>query len=163
MRSDSALADRLTSVVLFALGAAMAFGGYAMDRLEVRQIHPASIPGLVPMFLGAALMVCAALLFRSARAAPAEADADMPATASGSWVDLIAAGGMSLVYAIVLVGNLPFMAATALYIAAFTLYFDWRNEGRRGVGFIAFAVGFAVVVAAAVALMFRYGFLVRLP
>ena len=40
----------------------MLAGGYAMDRLEFRQIHPASIPGLLPMILGAALMVCAVLL-----------------------------------------------------------------------------------------------------
>ncbi|MBD3625750.1 MAG: hypothetical protein HUJ24_10345, partial [Rhodobacteraceae bacterium] len=46
MRFDSPAADRVTAAVLFALGAGMSYGGYVMDRLEIRQIHPASIPGL---------------------------------------------------------------------------------------------------------------------
>ena len=62
MRFDSPSADRLTAVAFFALGAAMAWGGFVMDRLEIRHIHPASIPGLVPMVLGGALMICAVLL-----------------------------------------------------------------------------------------------------
>jgi putative tricarboxylic transport membrane protein len=33
-----------------------------MDRLEIRQIHPASIPGLVPMMLAAALCCAYALV-----------------------------------------------------------------------------------------------------
>ena len=53
-----AKADLLTGVVLLALGLAMLYGGFAMDRLTIRQIHPASIPGLVPVGLGLALAVC---------------------------------------------------------------------------------------------------------
>ena len=59
MRLDSARADQVTALVFFVLGVAMAIGGYTMDRLEVRQIHPASIPGLVPMILGGLLALCA--------------------------------------------------------------------------------------------------------
>ena len=44
-----AMADRLTAGLLFLLGLALLVGGYTMDRLEIRQIHPASIPGLVPI------------------------------------------------------------------------------------------------------------------
>ena len=44
-----AMADRLTAIVLLVIGLALLVGGWTMDRLEVRQIHPASIPGLVPM------------------------------------------------------------------------------------------------------------------
>src|SRR6056297_2853194 len=62
MPFDSARADRITAFVFFVLGAAMTWGGYVMDRLEIRQIHPASIPGLVPMFLGVALMLCRSAL-----------------------------------------------------------------------------------------------------
>ncbi len=161
MRIPPATADRLASVTFFVIGAAMTYGGYAMDRLEIRQIHPASIPGLVPMMLGAALMICAALLYRSARRAPAEEG--VPEAAGGSMQDLLAAAGMSLVYALGLVGNIPFVAATAIYIAAFTLYFGRLRDERTGFGFIAFAVTYASVVAVLVAMLFRYGFLVRLP
>jgi hypothetical protein len=64
MTFDSATADRLTSLVLFSLGVAMLIGGYTMDRLEIRHIHPASIPGLVPMILGSGDdALCACLCF----------------------------------------------------------------------------------------------------
>ena len=67
MQLDSARADRVAAMVLFAIGMASLYGGWAMDRLEVRRIHPASIPGLVPMILGLLLAVCAGLLWLSAR------------------------------------------------------------------------------------------------
>ena len=56
MSLNSPVADRVTAAVLFLLGAGLSWGGFTMDRLEVRQIHPGSIPGLVPMILGVALM-----------------------------------------------------------------------------------------------------------
>ena len=162
MRFESARADRVTAVVFFALGAAMAWGGYTMDRLEIRQIHPASIPGLVPMILGGALMVCAALLFRGAgdEAAPAEEEAGP----EGSWSHLLTAAGWSVFYALGLVGRMPFAVATAIYLAGFVGWFLWRDvrperPARTALGVVAFAVLTAVSVSA----LFRYGFLVRLP
>ena len=67
MSLNSPVADRVTAAVLFLLGAGLSWGGFTMDRLEVRLIHPGSIPGLVPMILGVALMGCAILLFAGAR------------------------------------------------------------------------------------------------
>ena len=55
-------ADRITALVLVGLGVAMFWGGFVMDRLEVRQIHPASIPGLMPMGLGMLTVVCGVVL-----------------------------------------------------------------------------------------------------
>ena len=147
-------ADRITAVILFLVGAAMLYGGFTMDRLEVRQIHPASIPGLVPMILGAALMLCAGLLFRASR--PAQ-----PGTGeSGSTGNLLIAAALSVFYAVVLVGRVPFVVATAAYITAFILIFTagptrWRR--------VLFAAAFAGIFAAAIAALFRFGFLVRLP
>ena len=56
-----AKADRVTAIVFLALGLAMLVGGWQMDRLEIRQIHPASIPGLLPMILGGLLALCRGL------------------------------------------------------------------------------------------------------
>ena len=50
-----ARADLITAIVLLALGLAVFYFSWTMDRLEVRRISPATIPGLVPMILGAAL------------------------------------------------------------------------------------------------------------
>ena len=159
MRFDSPAADRITAAVFFALGAAMLYGGYVMDRLEIRQIHPASIPGLVPMMLGVALMVCAGALFRSASAGhEGEGGGE-------SWSSLGVAAAWSMVYALGLISRMPFAVATALYIAGFVLYFRWRERRTRafGIGTVLFAAGFGVVTSVAVSALFRYGFLVRLP
>ena len=171
----AARADKIMAFVLFALGLAMLIGGYTMDRLEIRDIHPASIPGLLPMILGATMMVCAVLLFVSARngGAPADTSQARPvASAVGrsasEWHSLralVAAAGYCIVYALVLVGNMPFVVATAIFIAAFTIHFtfDPEKSWRDRAIVAAIAVGFAIVCAAAVSALFRYAFLVRLP
>lgn len=160
MPFDSARADRITAFVFFVLGAAMTWGGYVMDRLEIRQIHPASIPGLVPMFLGVALMLCAVLLYRGARTAHAE---DTGA-AEGSWTDFSVAAGWSVFYALVLVGNMPFPVATGIYLVGFTGWFLWHEQHpAQKWKFALVVVVFSVTTAVAVSTLFRYGFLVRLP
>ena len=177
MTLDSATADRLTSFVLFSLGVAMLIGGYTMDRLEIRHIHPASIPGLVPMILGAAMMLCAMLLFLSSRRNAAEQTPDGSSAAQTSTEpessahegpsvrNLVIAGFYSVVYALGLVGNMPFAVATAVYIAVFYLHFTWRTGRtvRQRAGHIAFALAFAVCGAFAISSLFEHGFLVRLP
>lgn len=166
MRFDTALADRLTALVLFALGTGMLIGGFTMDRLEIRHIHPASIPGLVPMSLGGALTLCAVLLFLSAAQKSAEIS---PSTtgelSSASWRNFMIAAVISVFYALVLVGRVPFFWATALYITAFLLIFSWPQEVDKAkrIRVIVFAIGFAGVISAAISILFRYGFLVRLP
>ena len=166
---DSATADRWTSIALFALGVAMLIGGYTMDRLEIRQIHPASIPGLVPMILGAAMMLCAGLLFLSARAAHSAVEADRgehprhSSTESGP--NLFFAASYSVVYALALVGSMPFALATAIYIAVFYIHFTWDKTAPiyQRLMRVGYGIGFAVIGAYAIASLFQYGFLVRLP
>lgn len=167
MRFDSAIADRVTAVVFFALGAAMTYGGFIMDRLEVRQIHPASIPGLVPMMLGVALMICAGLLAWGARSkdSPATDDDADTRPAQGSWSNFAVVAVWSAVYALGLVGGLPFVVATAIYICVFSAWFTWQ-DGRGIAGNIRTVVLiglFGCVMAAAISALFRFGFLVRLP
>jgi hypothetical protein len=156
---NSPTADRITAGVLLALGAGFVWGGFTMDRLEMRQIHPASIPGLVPMILGAALMVCAVLLFLGARGASRG-----PAETGGSWRDLGTAAAWSVFYAVALVGKLPFLLATGIYVAGFVWWFRRDADGKGGpVGRAATALAFGAAVSVAVSALFRYGFLVRLP
>lgn len=159
MRFDSAATDRITAAVFLCLGAAMTWGGFVMDRLEIRQIHPASIPGLVPMILGVALMVCAVLLALGAD--KAERDEHDPA---GSWKSFAFAAIWSCFFAMALVGQIPFVVATALYVAGFAGWYVLpETTGQKRAKSAVFIVGFAVVVAVSVSVLFRYGFLVRLP
>ncbi|PZX17068.1 putative tricarboxylic transport membrane protein [Palleronia aestuarii] len=156
------LADRLTAIVLGALGLSMAVGGYTMDRLEIRQIHPASIPGLVPMILGALLALCAGLLWREAARAREE---DAQTFHDGSWLRLAVTAGLCLVYALVLVGWLPFFWSTAIFTAAFSAIFSWQAEASTFVRARSLAV--SAILGGAVALgtsaLFAEVFLVRLP
>jgi putative tricarboxylic transport membrane protein len=160
MTFDSARADRVAAVVLFALGIAMLYGGYTMDRLEIRQIHPASSPGLLPMLLGGVLAVCAVLLFAGARD-----DGEGAAVEGVSWPNVGIALVLCLVYALGLVGRMPFFVATAIFIAAFAGVFAWRDAdgARRPVRIVLFSLAFGIVVAGAISALFRYGFLIRLP
>lgn len=178
MTLETANADKWTSLALFALGLAMLIGGFTMDRLEIRHIHPASIPGLVPMMLGAAMMLCSLLLYLSARQAdqPAtdadstDADSEASKASSASMPDLGFAALYSIIYAIFLVGSMPFALATAIYIAVFYLHFTWKQgvgnvsaqRSKRALHF-AFGVGFASLSGYAISSLFQYGFLVRLP
>ncbi|MHA3976877.1 tripartite tricarboxylate transporter TctB family protein [Halovulum sp. GXIMD14794] len=160
MRFDTPLADRVTAAILFALGAAMSWGGFVMDRLEIRQIHPASIPGLVPMILGAFLMICAVLLALGTRG-KSTPRGDVEPHSVGNFTFTAV---WSCVFALILVGSLPFWLATAIYILVFSGWFLIPETGggarlRTGILLLIFAFGMAVGISA----LFRYGFLVRLP
>lgn len=164
MNSQGNMADRVTAAVLFLLGLAMAWGGFDMDRLEIRRIHPASIPGLVPMILGTCLMICAAFL---ALAKVSEND-DEPKQETmdiGNWADLAFTAAWSCVFAIFLVGSMPFVAASALYIGVFSVWFLWpqKSETAGRLKMIVLVVIYAALMAAGISALFQYGFLVRLP
>lgn len=160
MHLDTARADRVTAIVLCGLGLAMLIGGFTMDRLPQRDIHPTSIPGLVPMILGAVLALCAVLLYAGAR----DTGADTPEEDAVSWRNFSLALALCLIYAIGLVGRLPFFWATAVFVAAFAAIFAWpETAARRRPRLVATAVAFGLVVAGAITGLFRYGFLVRLP
>ena len=165
MDFKSPRADQVAAVVFFLLGMAMLVGGYTMDRLEIRQIHPASIPGLVPMILGAAMALCASFLYANARREISQHRRAVVAPAIASWGNLLFTVAYSVVYALLLVGTLPFWLATALYISVFVGHFTWKpgatTPGR--IKSLGLAVGFAVLCAVSISALFRYGFLVRLP
>lgn len=159
-------ADIGVAVILLAIGIAQFVGGLTMDRLEIRKIHPASIPGLVPIFLGLAMAGMAAMLIVGQMRA---LRAGTPDTGDGFTRDEIrrlgAVGGLCLVYALVLVGNVHFWLASSLFVGVFTALFEPAgpiSRQRRLLRFAAVGV-FAVLIGGAISLMFESAFLVRLP
>ncbi len=163
MTFNMSVADKISSLFFGLLGTAMLVGGFQMDRLEIRQIHPASIPGLVPMMLGVALIVCSVLLFYEAH--QSQTINEETGNSSGSWNDLFVSALMSCIYALLLVGWLPFFLATGIYITTFILYFS-RNKiiaPETRIRSIVTAVIIGSTTAVAISALFRYGFLVRLP
>ncbi|WP_417523235.1 tripartite tricarboxylate transporter TctB family protein [Marinovum sp.] len=158
-----AMADRLTAALLFLLGLALLNGGYTMDRLEIRQIHPASIPGLVPMILGFLLALCAALLFAASFSAHERGRAMV--LSGGSWGRLGLTAAICTVYALGLVGWLPYFWATLIFATTFAMLFSFPLHAPRRAQAIAAlaALALGTGVALGSSLLFQELFLVRLP
>jgi len=157
------LADRITAIVLLALGIALVVGGWTMDRLEIRQIHPASIPGLVPMILGGLLALCAVLLFISSSSTSEQGRTRV--MADGSWAQLGLTAVICTGYALGLIGWLSYFWATAIFTSAFALIFSFPVSGQRRHQVISAATALALglVIAFGSSVLFRELFLVRLP
>lgn len=162
----SAFADLLWSLVWIALGAAIAYGSWTMDRLEQMHINPYTAPGLVPGVLGGFLVAMGALLMlRSVRAGALQVAGGLPQPQ----LDLKRLGTafvLCLGYAAGLVGHgLPFWAATTLFVAGSILIFQWPERRQNGTlakgALIALVCGAGT--AAAVTAVFQELFLVRLP
>ncbi|MBL4813509.1 MAG: tripartite tricarboxylate transporter TctB family protein [Rhodobacteraceae bacterium] len=153
-------ADKAMAFVLIALGLAMLWGGYVMDRLEVRNIHPGSIPGLLPMVLGVLITLCGGLLYvTSAKDDPSGA------IDFGNISNLLWAAALCGAFAILLVGKLPFYIATFVFITAFAARFTYdkaHSPRQRGQKLLA-AVVMGLVFSGLISALFRYAFLVRLP
>ncbi len=163
-------ADLLTALVLFALGAAVLWWSWTMPRLEVRRIHPLTVPGLVPGLLGGALMICSAILglralqrMRQGSGEGWRALSRLLASDAARRVAVLSA--LILTYTLILVGLIPFWLATALFIFSAIAIFEllMTDQPRPLRAGLAWAVGQAIVVAVAVTLVFERGFLVRLP
>ncbi|ASJ73326.1 tripartite tricarboxylate transporter TctB family protein [Granulosicoccus antarcticus] len=173
MLVDSRTADRLTGMVLLMLGIAMLAGGYTMDRLEIRQIHPASIPGLVPMGLGLAMIICSVLLLVSTASTTdtslpedSAVSEDSEKTQPGSFKNLALTIVLCLAYAGGLLGKMPFAVATGIFIFMFSAVFSWPEKSvpvRARIKPLLLIALFAVVFAVGISTLFQYGFLVRLP
>ena len=162
-----ARADLLIALVLVALGLTVFYLSYTMPRLEARRVHPATIPGLVPMALGIALVALSGLLaWRSSRIlAPGGWRALLHALGSMVAVRAVAAMALVLVFTVFLVGWLPFWAASMVFIFVFVVTFEVflaekpQPPGRSAV----WASITAVVFGGAIYLAFTKIFLVRLP
>lgn len=166
-RAIRARADLITSIILIALGIWIFQMSYDMPRLENRRIHPSTIPGLVPMILSAGLTLCGALLaWRSIKE-----------RSEGGWSGLLdifktmtaarvfAGAALISVYALVLVGWLPFWGASAVFIFAFIVTFELilTDKAEPAVRSLLWAAATAIVAGFGIYYLFSQIFLVRLP
>lgn len=157
-------ADFWVALALLALGIAALLGGWSMDRLEIRRIHPASIPGLVPMLLGAALIICSSLLLLEAIRQKGYRLTRLGFEADG-FIRLGLCLILTLGYPLLLIGHMPYWLATSIFVFLFITFLEWQ-PARALPGHIR-ALGTAllqaVIVGVVVALLFEKFFLVRLP
>jgi hypothetical protein len=154
---DAARADLRGGLGWMAFGSLVVVASWRMDRFESMGGTIYTAPGLVPGLFGAMLVLLgAALAWRGWRQRGRGADA------SGALLNRRIAGTLvlSLIYAAVLIGRVPFTLATAAFVTLFTgLYGDAERPLRRWG--VALAAG--VLTAAAVLVVFEHIFLVRLP
>ncbi|HLS27706.1 MAG TPA: tripartite tricarboxylate transporter TctB family protein [Opitutales bacterium] len=160
--------DFYFSLFLLALGAGVVSESLRMPRMEAFGYGPYAAPGLVPGLIGAAIAVCAILLLirsirarRSGSESPTSAEEESPIQIKALAVTL----GLVVIYAVGLVGTVPFWLATFLFMFAFILYFEWKRSATRMRRIRSVATAFvqAVVTAAAVTLLFEQVFRVNLP
>ena len=157
-------ADLYTAAVLLAFGILVLVLALQMPTF-VEQSHTGlTAPGIVPGFYGIVIAGLSILLgLRAVRRGALHQAAHGPAMASGDGKRLLVAAVLGTVYAGGLVGRLPFWLASALFVFAFTVAFEWEKgpEGRarRIVEAALIGLGTGVVVM----LVFERVFLVRLP
>jgi hypothetical protein len=161
-------ADLLTALVLVALGLAVFYFSWTMPRLENRHVHPATIPGLVPMLLSVALTICGLLLlWRSARiSAPGDWQGLGAVFRTRQALRVLVILALGLFHTLVLVGWLPFWAAAMVFIFAFILIFEtWLADEQPSslLTTVAWAAGIAVIGGGGIFYVFERIFLVRLP
>lgn len=168
-RDDAARirADLITAVIFVALGLVITYFSWTMDRLEVRRIHPSTIPGLVPLILGIALTLCGGLLgWRAWKLnMPGSGAALARLFVSWSAVRVLAVLGLALVYTLVLVGRMPFWLASGLFIFSFIVLFETVLADHPGSLPRTLIWGAIVALGAGLGINYVFGeiFLVRLP
>lgn len=161
--------DFLSSLILLTLGIFVVVESLRMPQMEASGYGPYAAPGVVPGIVGAALSFTAVLLLvRAARAGGWKLRADPVLNLTGIRAALLNLGvalGLVLVYTVGLVGRIPFWLATFLFVFSFISFFEWQRPVPpvRRVRHLGTAFAQALLVAAAVTLLFERLFLIHLP
>lgn len=155
MERPSATADFVSAAVWIALGAAIVYAAWTMDRLERFGATLYTAPGLVPGLLGFVLLVLGLVL-----AARALRQGGLRARGAfvARWDNTPLVLALCLGYAVGLLGRVPFWLATFVFVTAFVALFEYPSRRH-----MAMAPIYGAVTAAAVTLLFESVFLVRLP
>lgn len=166
-RTEATRADLRGGVVWIALGLALLVGAWRMDRFEAMGATLYTAPGLVPGLYGLLLLgLGAAMAWRSRSAPRAAARPDGPDVFVSPAPEpllnrrIVTMLALTLAYAALGLGRVPFAPLTAVFVAAFCWSFDDRPTGwPKARTALPVGVGCAVVVV----LVFERIFLVRLP
>jgi putative tricarboxylic transport membrane protein len=148
-----------------ALGSAIVYGSWTMDRLENLNINPYTAPGLVPGVLGAVIALCGSIM--AVRAGTFGSDRAAATCASIFNWRVALSIALCLGFALGMVGRgAPFWAAAAIFLFLHVFLFSEFDE-RRGQRRLWRGVLVALAVSAgasfAITMIFQEFFLVRLP
>lgn len=155
---ETAHADLRGGVGWMVFGLAIVVLAWRMDRFETMGGTLYTAPGLVPGLFGLLLLLMGGLLaLRGWRGVRAGASGDPGPLLNGRIALMLL---LTLVYAGVLVGRVPFLPATMVFVALFTWLYGGESSARRR---LVTAVITGVIAAAVIVLVFERIFLVRLP
>jgi hypothetical protein len=151
----SARADFVSAAVWIALGAAIVYASWTMDRLERFGATFYTAPGLVPGLLGLVLLLLGLVLAaRALRQGALRSGRELRL----AWGNTPLVLALCLGYAAGLVGRVPFWVATFVFVTAFVALFEYPSRRH-----MAMAPVYGGVTAALITALFESVFLVRLP
>jgi len=181
-------ADLYTSIVLLIFSAAILIIALQMPTMVDRNESPWSGPGVVPAFIGIALLLLAAFMFArsimrgalkksidkpAAQKAADVARPDIPTEQNSLWKRLGAnTSNMRIlttlalcIFYVVLLGRIWFPLATFLFILAFIVVFEFDKHKTILSQWKTFFWGaiIAASTSALITIVFQYLFLVNLP
>lgn len=166
----SARTDLITAAILLAFSLTIIVLAMRMPSFVSTGTSRYANPDVVPTFHGVVLGLLSLILaIRSLYRGALKPGGGKPAGFEGlpgiSLKRLFIAAGLGLLFAIVMVGTLPFWLATAIFVTAFTSIFEWDPAAPMRVRLwrLASAAIIGICVGVGVFLLFQEIFLVRLP
>ncbi len=156
--------DLWTAAVLLCFGLGVMALAWRMPTF-VEQSHTGlTAPGIVPGFHATVISILAILLgLRALRRGALHRATQGRALEPGDGRRLLTAAILGVLYAGVMVGRLPFWAASALFVFAFTAAFEWELGPERRIRRLAEAAALGLGTGIVVMMVFEKVFLVRLP
>lgn len=157
-------ADLITAAVLLAFGLGVVALSLHMPTFVEQSGTGLTAPGIVPGFHGTVIALLSILLgLRATRRGGLRAGGAKAGGAGKDLGRLLTAAVLGVIYAAVLVGRLPFWLATALFVFAFTVIFEWPRGPQGRIRRLLEAAAIALGTGWAVVLVFEDLFFVRLP
>lgn len=164
-----ARADFVTSLFLMVLGIGVVAESWRMPRYTEFASSVWSAPGVTPGLIGLVLAILGAVLFfRTRRSQPGEAPGEA-ASGGASWPQAAIALALCFGFAAILIGRIPFLLASFLFVMVFILLFDFidnRDAYRdrlQSIRRLVTVVGVSGAAAWAISTIFQDLFFVRLP
>ncbi len=148
--------DRLQGAFWIALGLAIFYGAWTMDRLANLGVKPFSAPGLLPGILGVFIVLLGIAMLLRGRQETERID----------WRQILLPLALCLGFAGGMVGRgMPFWLAAWIFIAVMIWVLQHRErklQGQRS-RLAAICVSIGLAASVAISLIFQELFLIRLP
>ena len=168
--SNMPKADFVVSIVLMTFGVFVLVASLQMPDFTDRGASPYSAPGVVSGLVGFAILALSLALFIRSLARKGFRLGLTPgrfvAFAKEETIyRILITIGVSVVYGLVLLGRMPFVIATGVYVFAFVMLFEYDLRKAFASQWVRVLLGFvlALLVAGSVYGVFTYLFLVDLP